>query len=79
MVAPAYASLLPSPSVYDEVPTSRLDWRCASRGFWRTADGRFDLFFAEAAGHWTVIDWNAGRRFRAYEMADCVAWCEGRE
>jgi hypothetical protein len=54
--------------------TRRVEWVLYSRGFYRSADGRFDL--VRAKGYWVAYDWELGKAFRHWDAAACESWCE---
>jgi hypothetical protein len=42
--------------------------------FFSSADGRFDLFYSDAAGDWVAIDAEQGQKYRG-QAALCELWC----
>ncbi len=58
-----------------------MTWVEASRGFWRSACGRFDVVCVMAGGrllYAAAYDWEAGRRRKFAGAAEARAWCQGR-
>jgi hypothetical protein len=52
-----------------------ITWVRRGRDFFSSADGRFDVLFAPAHGHWLALDADTGRIARG-SKEQCVAWCE---
>ena len=55
-------------------------WYEVSQGFWRTRDGRFDLFSSQdqIGEVFTAIDWDYGKRIRTRTKEGAVEWCQER-
>lgn len=54
-----------------------MTWLLVSRGFYRSRDGRFDVWLSDR-GAWWVTDAVAGRVARFRSEANAKAWCERR-
>ncbi len=59
-----------------EATATALVWVKESPGFFRSGDGRYDVFFSAAVDAWVAVDWEAAKKHRAANYADAVRWCE---